>query len=428
MNATGSIVSEHPRAIGLSWFWYALVFMAAWNAVLRPSLNIPVTPYYLLVPFIFLFLATRTPWASRWFFWLIIFSTYGVLVGTAYGVPLTMQAAQLLKYGQLVTFVVLLLSLYRYDPDAPTKLMRMVAALTILVFIIAAIQALTGFQFPTVVNDESALWLNTFFFTPNDLALFLCGVFCLVLRSEASLWRKVAFFVLFIGLNLRNDAKAAILASFLMVGMYGLLTLSRWARIKPILSLLILILSVPLGIVAMDDTNIEIGESEFDFMQLFQDPFEHIINLEPYDLGGSIFDRTDALIYAVDALRSTHWLGLGPAGSVHTLSLPNSELLTAKSLHNAVAEVLVEFGPAALIAAFLLLRPYARALMQTRPSRLQIGQMCFIAAAPMLSVSQSAGFISNYAFWLAAFLLWCKPPNLTSLTQRPVQGHDASFS
>lgn len=102
-------------------------------------------------------------------------------------------------------------------------------------------------------------------------------------------------------------------------------------------------------------------------------------------------------------------MGLGPAGSVHTLSLPNSELLTAKSLHNAIAEVLVEFGPAALVVGFFLLRPYGRALLSTRPTRQQISQMCLIAAAPMLSVSQSAGYISNYAFWLTAFIIWYPP-------------------
>lgn len=412
-------LSEQNRRRGGKWFWYALVFMATWNAVLRPSLTIPVTPYYILMPCVCVLLATRTSWAGKWFFWLALFAAYGLIVGTAYGVPITMQFAQLLKYAQLVTFIVVLIWLYRADPDSPRRLRNMVRTLTMLVFVIAVVQALTGLEFPTVVNEESSLWLNTFFFTPNDLALFLCGVFCLVLCSNTALWKKGLFFVAFIALNLRNDAKAAILASFLMVGMYALVQACRFLRVKPLVGLLALIVSAPLAVIAMDDTNIEVGDSEFDFIQLFQDPLERIANLEPYDLGGSIFDRTDALIHSIDAIKSTLWLGLGPAGSVYTLSLPNYELLTAKSLHNAVAEILVEFGPAALVIAFLILRPYGRALLSVRPTQQQVGQMCLIAAAPMLSVSQSAGYISNYAFWLTAFLVWY-PTTGTRLAVRPV--------
>lgn len=380
--------------------------MAAWNAVLRPSLTLPVTPYYLLMPFVLVLLATRTSWAGKWFFWLAVFSTYGLIVGTAYGVPLTMQFAQLLKYAQLVVFITILIWLHRNDLDSSLRLRNMVRNLTLLVFIIAAIQTLTGFEFPTVVNEESSIWLNTFFFTPNDLALFLCGVFCLVLSSRASFLKKSLFFAAFIALNLRNDAKAAILASFLMLGMYSLVQACRTLHLRPLIGLLILVLSVPLTVLAMDDTSIEIGETAFDFMQLFQGPIERVANLEPYDLGGSIFDRTDAFIHSIVALKSTHWLGLGPAGSVYTLSLPNFELLTAKSLHNALAEIVVEFGPAALVIAFLILKPFGKALLSARPTQHQIGQMCLIAAAPMLSVSQSAGYISNYAFWLTAFVVW----------------------
>jgi hypothetical protein len=158
--------------------------------------------------------------------------------------------------------------------------------------------------------------------------------------------------------------------------------------------------------VVLAESEIIIGETEFQFFQLFIDPFDRVINLEPYDLGGSIFDRTDALIYSIKALNSTWLTGLGAAGSVYTLSLPDSELRTAKSLHNAIAEFVVEFGPAALLVGIFLLRPYARALLNICPSRHQIALLTFVAASPMLSVSQSSGYISNYAFWLTAFLIW----------------------
>lgn len=403
-DVAGVVQANSPQTT--RWIWYAVIFMAAWNAVLRPSVSTPVTPYYVLMPILCLLLITRTAWAWRWFFWFLIITCYGLIVGVAYGVPLLMQAAQLLKYAQLVTFFVLLIWLCRSDIRAPERLHRMVWALTICVFAIAGVQAGTGLEFPTVVNEESGLWLNAFFFTPNDLALFLCGVLCIVLCGDTAAWKKGLFFVAFLGLSFRNDAKAAILASLLMISMHGLVWLCIRLRIKPVIGLLVLLIAVPIAVVVMGDITIEIGDSEFNFMQLFQEPFDHIVRLEPYNLGGSVFDRTDALIYAIDAMKTRNWLGLGPAGSVYMLSLPNSELLTAKSLHNAIAEVLVEFGPVALWVGFFLFRPFGRALLSSRPSRQQISQMCLIAAAPMLAVSQSSGYISNYAFWLTAFLIW----------------------
>lgn len=385
------------------------MFVAAWNAVLRPSVSTPITPYYILMPLIFTVFIVQLSWARRWFLWFLVFASYGLFMGTIYGVPLSMQLAQLLKYAQLITFFALLTWLCRSDPFGQFRLQKLVFFLAFLVFIIAGIQIITGFEFPTVVNEESSLWLNTFFFTPNDLALFLSGVLCLILCSKTTFLNKTIFFIVFFVLNVHNDAKAALLASCLIIGMYALLRLCNRFRIRPIIAILVLTIVVIFTLFALSDTTIKIKETEFNFVQLFIDPFERIISLEPYDLGGSIFDRTDALIYAIEAFRSTWWLGLGPAGSIYILSLPNTELLSAKSLHNAIAEFIVEFGPVAVILGYFMLRPLLRALFTISPTNQQMVMISFAVAAPMLSVSQSSGYISNYAFWLTAFLIWRTP-------------------
>lgn len=388
------------------YLWYLFVFLAAWNAVLRPSSVIPVTPYYILMPIVLTLLIIRAHYARKWIIWFVVFATYGVAIGVAFGVPFSMQMAQLLKYAQLVTFLLMLTWLYRTAPTSPVGLRELVSVLTVMVFAIAGLQFFTGFEFPTVVNEESSLWLNTYFYTPNDLALFLCGVFCLVLCSNYSLWRKSVFFIAFFAINIRNDAKAAVLASIIMILCYIFLKICDRFRVRPIGGLLSIIFLALFAVINVGDASFKLADSDFDFFQLFLDPFERIYNLDPYNLGGSIFDRTDALIYSIEAFNSMAWFGLGPAGSVYNLSLPNYELLTAKSLHNAVAEVFFEFGPVSLVLFYLLLRPFNNALISQRISSQQICLVCFIAASPLLSVSQSSGFISNYAFWLTAFLIW----------------------
>ena len=388
------------------YLWFVLTFLAAWNAVLRPAATIPVTPYYLLMPIVIVILIIRENYVRKWAIGFLVFAIYGVAIGLVFGVPFFMQIAQLLKYAQLITFLLMLTWLYRTSPNSAAGLHDLVGVLTMLVFGIAGLQFLTGFEFPTVINEESGLWLNTFFYTPNDLALFLCGVFCLVFCGKYSLWKKILFVFAFFVINIRNDAKAAILAAIIMMVTYYLIMVCRKFRIKPLVGLLLSLISALFVILIISDSIIEIGDSDFNFFQLFLDPFERIYNLDPYNLGGSIFDRTDALIYSIEAFKSSAWFGLGPAGSVYNLTLPNYEILTAKSLHNAVAEVFFEFGPITLILFYLLLRPFRFALMSHRPSSQQVCIICFVAASPLLSVSQSSGFVSNYAFWLCAFLIW----------------------
>lgn len=163
----------------------------------------------------------------------------------------------------------------------------------------------------------------------------------------------------------------------------------------------------------LQGVTLSVGDAEFNLTQLFIDPFDRIYNLKPYGLGGSIFDRTDALIYAISSFHSTAWLGLGPGGTVYMLSLPDYELLTAKSLHNALAEFFFEFGPVALLVMYFAFRKFWSALVSIRPSAHQKAILAFVAAAPLLSVSQSSGFISNYSFWLTVFLVWSDRSVLT---------------
>ncbi|CAG0930629.1 hypothetical protein PLCT1_01432 [Planctomycetaceae bacterium] len=422
MNTTTNAAATRARALtGVRRFFYVLVVLAAWNAVLRPSVSIPVTPYYLLAPVVAAWLLANDPPFRRWIAWFGAASLYALTIGLVYGVPLMMQLAQLLKYFQLLVFFGMLAWLLRTDPQAPRKLVRIVMWLGVAVFVIAALQAATGFEFPTVVNEESALWLNTFFFTPNDLALFLCGIVAMALVSRMPLVSKAAIIGLVCALNLRNDAKAGLLAIALMVTMTLLLAVCRRTRTRPIAALALLAVAVPLVVVALAETTFGTEDTDFDFLQLFLDPLQHLMALEPYDLGGSIFDRTDALIHSLTALRSMAWLGLGPGGSVYTLSLPNFELLTAKSLHNALAELLVELGPVMVILAWIVLRPVLRALWRRDSTTRDRGRMLLLVAAPMLSVSQSSGYISNYAFWLAAYVLWFWRVAETAPRRRPAK-------
>jgi hypothetical protein len=383
-----------------------LVFLAAWNAVLRPAADVPITPYYLAFPLLLAVLAVQSARLRLWLIGFAAFAAYGMTVGLAYGVPLAQQVAQLLKYLQLLTFLAMLHWWQQQGPAAAARQAWAVWVLLATVIALAAVQAWTGFEFPTVVNDESSLWLNTFFYTPNDLALFLGGVFCLTLASRIHWPVKALLLALIVALNLRNDAKAVLLALALVLLAHALLVVCRGMRVRPMIGVAAALVMAPLLVVTAADFVLEVSDDDVDLLQLLAEPLTRIADLDPYELGGSVFDRADALIYALQAFLSTGGLGLGPAGSVHTLAQPEFELLTAKSLHNALAEFIVEFGPAALVVIGVVCWPALRSLFSRALSPTQHGRVLLLVAAPLLSVSQSSGFISNYAFWLVAFVVW----------------------
>jgi hypothetical protein len=394
------------RAAMAPWFGYAVVWLAMGNAALRPSAEVPVTPFYLLAPLVIVLLAVSARWFRGWLMVFIGVAVYGLIVGSVFSVPWGMQFAQLAKYLQLLCFFGLLRWLREVDPEAGKRLVKIVTQLTLLVFVVALWQSLTGLEIPTVVNEESSLWLNTVFYTPNDVALFLGGVLCFTLVSDASLVSKTFVLALVTALNLRNDAKAVLIATALMLAMLVILRACALLRLRPWVGLTALASLVALVLLYLGEVEVEIGDTEFNLLALIIEPMQRIVSLEAYELRGSIFDRADALIYGLQALKSTAYLGLGPAGSVYALSLPQYELVTAKSLHNALAEMVIEFGPVALLVGVFLLAPVLRGLAAKRPSSMDRGRLLLFAASPLLSVSQSSGFISNYAFWLTAFLIW----------------------
>ena len=385
----------------------AVIVIAIFNPILRPAPDVSATPYYFIFSLIFAWMIIVFPDYRKSTAISFIVLGYGVFVGYLNATPWLSMLFQSLKYWQLWTFLGFL-TFVKLRVKNGVQLLSNIAFFSLYVSLsIALFQQLFGYEIPTVVNEESYLWINTYFYTPNDLALFLGGMFCIILISDRSLFEKIALITLIFALNLRNDAKAIMIASVVVFVLFYMLSFARAFKIKLIYLVPLVIFSLYPAIYFGINSNVDLYETNFDFYRLFIDPVDRIINFDPYNLGGSIYDRTDALIYNVEALFENYFLGLGPGGSVYLLSLSNYELLTAKSLHNAVAEFIVEFGIVGAIICFaVLVRPAFRALQENTPSRHDAMKVAFFVATPMFSVSQSSGFISNYAFWLTAFLVW----------------------
>jgi hypothetical protein len=400
---------------GLAQFlWlYGLLGLACLNAVLRPAADIPVTPYYVIAPFVALWLLFVSRRFRLWSVGGLLVLGYGLFVGTWYGTPLGMQAAQCLKFSQLLVLFGMLHWLREHDLDFGRRSANLLFAFLAGVVVIAGVQQQTGLEFGTVMNEESAIWLNTVFFTPNDLGLFLVTAWIALLVSNRGAALKLVLTAAIVVLNVRNDAKAALIAMALIAALLVLVWIAVRMAVRPVWIVAIGLATTVLAVGFYADVEFGFNEQEVSALTLLVDPLLRIVTLDPYDLGGSIFDRTDSLIYALTELKTNHWLGLGPGGSVYVLSLPKYELLTAKSLHNAIAELAVDFGPVFMLpSAIVVAGVIARLGLASRHLTLRdSSRAALVSALPFLAVSQSSGYVSNYAFWIAAYVVWYSVPS-----------------
>ncbi|MBO5723658.1 MAG: hypothetical protein J6S58_02400, partial [Lentisphaeria bacterium] len=129
-------------------------------------------------------------------------------------------------------------------------------------------------------------------------------------------------------------------------------------------------------------------------------PVLQLLRLERYNMAGSIYDRTDAIIIGLQHLIKTGGIGIGLGGAYNIL---DGELETARSMHNIFVQTLVELGVIFLVVYILYL---FRLYFNT--SILNWFKWCFFLLLPLSSSISSGGILSNYMFWgivIYAFLL-----------------------
>ena len=79
--------------------------------------------------------------------------------------------------------------------------------------------------------------------------------------------------------------------------------------------------------------------------ELIFKPIGNIIKLQKVPgSGGSMIDRTNAIIYGMNELVHSHFAGIGLGNSVTMLAKPEYHLLTAKSMHNLFFQIICEAG------------------------------------------------------------------------------------
>lgn len=385
-------------------FFYAVIFTAAFNTVLRVDLESSVTLYYMATPIVFALLLMFTNWFVKWAVFFIPVAVYGVIVAKMYGTPQDVYAPKLIFFLFLLVFMGVLRFLQLRDPRFDRNIMRCIWGLLILALGLAVLQAATGFRLPNVSPLESS-YLTGYFFTANDIGLFVSAAATVIILRKGRFAIKAAAIAAVFFLNMINDAKAAILAVAIIAFVFYAAQMATRLRAPPlVVGGLAALLVVGIGVGGSAIT-FQVGAVEFDLYELIVEPLRRVVQLDAYNLRGSVYDRSDALIINLREFIGTVGLGMGPGGSTFVLSLPENRLVTAESMHNAVAELAVEMGIVFLIPLGWWVYKVCAPMMQLSPSRRHFARFAFLCGLPFLSVTQSSGYISNYAFWLTLYLI-----------------------
>lgn len=405
-------------------FFYIVIVIAAFNTVLRTDMESSVTLYYAISPVVGLVLLAKTRWFFMWSVLFVLAAVYGILAAKVFGTPDYFYLPQLAFYGFLLVFFGVMRFQMTRDPNFSRNIMRLLWFLFIMVFMLSLSEAMTGIRIPNLPNNDPSYLLG-YFYTANDVALFISAALAVIIIRPGSLAVKFAATAGVFVINSINDAKAAMLAIILIAVVFFASKMTSRLRLPPLVLGGVAALGTIMIVFGGRAIDVQIGGVEYNLYDLLAEPVTRIFHLNTYNMPGSIFDRSDALIINLREFISTNGLGLGPGGSTYVLSLPENRLATAESMHNGVAELGVEMGMVFLIPLGLWVYKVCFRMMQVRPSRGDLARFAFLCGLPFLSVTQSSGFISNYATWMVVFLFVAAPDSFWSGGQlaisRPVQ-------
>jgi hypothetical protein len=383
------------------------------NVVVRvPGTSISL--YYLVAPVFLVGLAYLSVSTTKRLLLIFLVVGCGWAAGLVHQTPISSMAAQSVFY--LLAFTAV--ESIRWWKTVDTKLVRfrrLLDMVFLVVLLICIAQIIFDFDIPGTWGYRQYGYATAFYFTPNDLALFLCGYLFVALFDDVSWMKKAAVLVAIVAIFLVNDAKAALIVcfvaatTFLVCPLLERLTVRRPAAVFVLIPILAGPAIFTLAVLARQNDALMMWEA-----------VQRIATLDPFRMPGSVYNRADALIFSIQELSESWWLGLGPGGSVHILTWPQYNAFSAQSLHNAIVELMVDLGPVFLI---LFVAWYAKELyLLLRAKTLTLPQLrwfAFLLSAAPLSVIQSSGYISNYGFWAVATYVWLQRRSADSVRGAP---------
>lgn len=369
--------------------FFSFLFIGYLNATLRPNLESNITLFRVLLPvfFLFSFVLFKTT-MIKCVIVIFIFFIYGVFTAMVMSSFENFNVVYFLHYSTLIFLAFLTFAMIRRF--GIHSLYTHLKLVYVLMIALAILQFFYPYELP---NTLYRLTLNIYYWVENDFSTALAAFipFLLVDRNKKILNWILAFLGVLI--IIYNSSRIALL-SILFFVIFKLLNRFGWAGYT------LSAIAVFFLFIIFKDYKLE-GNSIY---QMLVDPFGHIFSLTTYSQVGSIFDRTNALIFGLIELIKSYGFGIGPGNGTLLFEQPEYYLVTAQSMHNFVAQIIVEYGWLMLIAlAYFIVKSYnIRRRLDIRVKDDRLLYIYFVTMS-LASLTQSEGLFSNYYFFVSVF-------------------------
>lgn len=319
-------------------------------------------------------------------------------------------------------FIVLILvkTYYIYSKDFENDFFRFLNFITSVIIILAGIQYFVRIPYP-FVRLPAYRGMNLFMSNENELAeplgcMLLVYAYRTIFKNEKQhVWKIISI----IGITFINDSKLTIIGY--VIGIVGLF-LYRSARErkgrtqKPKVSgkrrteIIITIMILGIAAIYIFNPSLKFRDYDISSRDLIFEPLSYIVHLRKMPgHGGSLIDRTNAIIFGIRELISSYFFGIGLGNSVVMLTKPEYALLTAKSMHNLAFQILTEMGYLGIYMYYKIIKWLIKKLRDVNFDNNIILKFTFAVSFLLISSQSSIGIMSNYFTWIIVFYILLIP-------------------
>lgn len=384
------------------------------NTVLRPDIDSDVTLFRVLAPILCIYIFFKMPLGtSRIMLWFIGFAAYSTILAFSYSSDMSQFIPSIVHYAYIFLLYIVMKFYQRLlGVRFERSYFRFIGFTIVFIFLCLGFELLLGNPFPNLyfVGEDDLQGLRAFYWNQNDLAVVLCAFGWIILtRRNTPILIKTLYAIAAGGVLVLNGSKSALAAFIIVI----ILANAHFivSRFQTGIHLAKGFLAISIFLIA--GLFLFYGDLEFSTVQgtytlngLFVHPIANIMALNPSgEQLGSINNRIDATIFVLIEYFRSYGAGLGPGGSWLVLTLPQYTLGGAQSPHNALLQLLVDFGYPVLLGYGYLTFWALRVFFRRDSWLLDRARATAILSFPILGLSQSGAIVTNYTFISICFFL-----------------------
>ena len=391
---------------------YTVILFAILNGPLRLNANGMASLYRLIGPFFGLFVIVRCFHKyKKDLLFLIAMMVYNAAVSLAFYHRIEFQEVVIVVYVFILYVIIKYIKIK--DRNFNNNFMKFLNTVCFVTVVLAWLQMVIPYNVPFIDNATIRRAVNVYFSNENELGsalacVTLINVFQLVYQKYKGKWKAVLVFdvVSSIIIMYKNDAKLSLLGAIVGIAIICVYRFHKPKEKKKIKTaklrdnhfFIFLVVAAVVGTIALFVINPSISTRDYkiSIREMLFDNITAIIKGKEIAGMGTYHDRSTAIIYGIKEWTKTYFFGIGLGNSWAMLQMPQYVLRFANSMHNIIAQFMVEMGYFAIFVYAYIIKSVIKMFGRVRRSPLALIKAAYVIAFIFISSQSSSGILSNY--------------------------------